>query len=195
MQIVTIESPDHQVLLTPAQPICFPLSTQIKQAILEMEQFVIALDQQEGLAGLAAPQLGLGLRLIFVQVQASWRQFRKNVFDDLPLMPMLNPCYQPIEVDGMDVDFEACFSVPNIAAEVARYRSIEYQWQDIHGVSHQAIAKGFLSRLLQHEIDHLDGILHTRLVQENARVITIDELRAERARLKAQAMNQAASSE
>lgn len=190
MKIVTIEDDDHQVLLTPAQAVAFPLDNHVKQSIDEMAQFVLDLDQQQGLAGLAATQVGIGIRVVFVQVKASWGQFRKNVFDVLPLMLLINPSYQPVEEDGQDIDFEACFSVPNIAAEVARYKTIVYQWHDRDGVSHQATAKGFLARLLQHEIDHLDGILHTSLVQDGSRIISIDELKAERARLTAEASNQ-----
>lgn len=186
MRIVTINDKDHSVLLTPAKTIEFPLKPEIRQQIEQMRQFVIDLDEEHGIAGLAAPQVGLGLRMIFIQLKADWKQYRNNVVGDvMPLTPLLNPSYQPIEADGMNKDFEACFSVPDIAAEVDRYNAIHYQWQDLQGQQHQAIAKGFLARLIQHETDHTDGILHTSLVQDSDQVITIEEILAERERRKA----------
>lgn len=185
MKLVTTEDRDHSILTTPAATVEFPLTTQTQQLLAEMKQFVLDLDENGGVAGMAAPQLNVGLRIVYIQFKQDWVQYRKDAAgEDIPLQPLINPSYEPIHEDGMSDDFEACFSVPNIAAVVSRYNSVNYSWQDELGNQHQATAAGFLARLLQHEIDHTRGILHTDLLKEDAVIMSLDELMEQRRKMR-----------
>lgn len=185
MKLVTVEDKDHSILRKPASTVQFPLTTQTQQLLSDMKQFIIALDEDHGVAGMAAPQLNIDLRVIFIQFKRDWGEYRQDaVGEEIPLQPLINPSYDPIPEDGMSDDFEACFSVPNIAAEVSRYNSIHYHWQDNQGVTKTSTAQGFFARLLQHEIDHTKGILHTDLVKDDARIMTIDELMEARRKMR-----------
>jgi peptide deformylase len=94
--------------------------------------------------GIAAPQIGVSRRVIFVNV-------------DQP-MPLVNPRIVRRSRRLMSL-WDDCFSLPDLLAKVRRNLAIEVQYRDLEGKSHRLHAEGALSELLQHEIDHLDGIL------------------------------------
>jgi peptide deformylase len=66
----------------------------------------------------------------------------------------------------MSLDWEACFSVPKLMGKVNRYVAIKYKALTISGEKFEGIARGFFARVLQHEIDHLDGVVWTDLIKE-----------------------------
>ena len=94
--------------------------------------------------GIAAPQVGVQERVIFVQI-------------DGPIT-LINPVIRKRSRRMMTL-WDDCFSFPNLLAKVRRNLSIEVRYQDTEGKSHTLDAEGALSELLQHEIDHVDGIL------------------------------------
>ncbi len=163
--IVTIEALGNKdVLTTPARDVEFPLSTEDQEVIQAMQEKFAA----EDMAGLAAPQIGVPLRIIMFHVDKRALEFREDIEELVPLTVLINSSYEPIEVNGTNNDWEGCFSVDSIRGKVDRYKTIKYQGFTPEGKEIESIAHGFLARLLQHEIDHTNGILFTsRLKPEN----------------------------
>ena len=80
---------------------------------------------------------------------------------------IINPEYTPVNENDIVSDFEGCYSVKRVYGKVPRYKSINLKYQNEDGMLIEKIASGFYARVLQHEIDHLNGILITnRLTPE-----------------------------
>ena len=115
-------------------------SPDIRQIITDMQA---ALAATQGV-GLAAPQLGEPLRACVVEVESH-------------LYELVNPAI--VRSDGDDRDLEGCLSIPEYYAEVERPASIRVRALDRDGREREVTAEGLLATVLQHEIDHLDGVL------------------------------------
>jgi peptide deformylase len=99
--------------------------------------------------GLAAPQIGLGLRLAIIDLMEN----------EVPApLTLVNPEVIAAS-DALVAREEGCLSLPNQYAEVVRPQSVRVRYQDLDGVRHELDADGLLATCLQHEIDHLDGVL------------------------------------
>lgn len=101
--------------------------------------------------GLAAPQVGVELRLAVVDATAGEEEGQLHI--------LANP--RIVSTEGHDVDVEGCLSIPGITEKVARAGRIRVEAQDLAGNPQQIEAEGLLARAIQHEIDHLDGVLFT----------------------------------
>jgi len=110
--------------------------------------------------GIAAPQIGVTQRVVFINV-------------DRPL-PLVNPKILRRSRRLMSL-WDDCFSLPNLLAKVRRNLAIEVQYRDLDGEGHVLHAEGGLSELLQHEIDHLDGILTIDRAIDSRHVVFKDE--------------------
>lgn len=110
--------------------------------------------------GIAAPQIGVLQRVIFIKV-------------DRP-MPLVNPRIVRRSRKLMSL-WDDCFSLPNILAKVRRNLAIEVQYRDLDGKRRHLRAEGALSELLQHEIDHLDGVLTIDRAIDSTHVVFKDE--------------------
>jgi peptide deformylase len=158
MPIVTMDQPQHQVLREMAQPVTFPLNVETIATIENLKTTFASLASPYGKpAGLAAPQIGVSLRIFIVQVPPEAKQKRERVYDTLPPTIYINPSYVPVKKAGMYKDWEGCYSVPGKMGEVERYNEIKFTAYTVEGKKIHRIAKGFLARLLQHETDHLNG--------------------------------------
>jgi len=100
-------------------------------------------------AGLAANQIGVCLRVVVIDISPSKEEKR-------PLV-LVNP--EIIEKEGCQVDEEGCLSVIDLTANVERYRKLLVRAQDLDGKSWEFPAEDFFARVIQHELDHLNGIL------------------------------------
>lgn len=112
--------------------------------------------EEAGGVGLAAPQVGVLLRVIAFGFEAGARD------PDMPSIPwtvLINPQLELISHE-LDEDWEGCLSVPGLRAQVPRYRRLSYSAFDLYGEPINGIAEGFHARVIQHEVDHLDGILY-----------------------------------
>ena len=107
-------------------------------------------------AGLAAPQIGVGLRVVIFGVQANSRYPDAETVPDTVL---INPVITPLD-DKLKEDWEGCLSVPGLTGLVPRYCHIRYQGYDEYGALIDRTVSGFHARVVQHECDHLDGILY-----------------------------------
>ena len=100
--------------------------------------------------GLAAPQVGESIKLIVVDTTQDKEGERQY-------MPMINP--EIIAHEGTQVDEEGCLSVPDLTASVKRFKKITVSFQDLQGQPHEFSTDERFAVVLQHEIDHLNGIL------------------------------------
>lgn len=156
MDIVTVEQPEYrQVLKSKAQEVQFPLSQVDKDLIAAMKSKLHEL----GGVGLAAPQVNVSRRIIAVYIPEEATLLRDNVKKFYPMHIMINPNYEPVAGSIMTQDFEGCYSVSSKSGKVPRYEQIAVSYYDESGQLHQQIEEGFYARVLQHEIDHLNGFL------------------------------------
>jgi peptide deformylase len=113
-------------------------------------------------AGLAAPQIGVGLRVVIFGVQANPRYPHVEAVPDTVL---INPKLEPLAAD-QEEDWEGCLSVPGMRGMVPRYRHLRYSGCDETGRRFERAVEGFHARVVQHECDHLDGILYPMRVRD-----------------------------
>ena len=107
-------------------------------------------------AGLAAPQIGVSKRLVIFEIQSNPRY--PNV-EPIPRTILINPILEPMG-EEMEDGWEGCLSVPSMRGLVSRHRKLRYTGFDQHGTSIDHTVSGFHARVVQHECDHLDGILY-----------------------------------
>lgn len=158
INLITIEQSEYQqVLKTKAQPVSFPLSEENRELIEAMKTKL----HQLGGVGLAAPQINQPKQIIAIYIPEQAKLLRDNVESIYPLHIMLNPSYEPIDLAEKHADYEGCYSVSSKAGKVPRYKKIKLTWYDEQGQQHQSIEHGFYARVLQHEVDHLNGVLIT----------------------------------
>jgi len=111
--------------------------------------------------GLAAPQVHEGLRLFVAGFPPRPRNEddeEEEEGDHVPLMTVINPEITPLGT-AVDEDWEGCLSIPEIRGRVPRAREIEVKAYDRRGRRVSIHARGFTARVIQHETDHLDGVL------------------------------------
>ena len=170
MAILKIARMGHPVLGRPALPVADPAAPAIARLI---EDMVDTLVDAKG-AGLAAPQVHVPLRLVLFRMPPGRETAREESdggesdggeSDSAPAPALesptvlINPEIEPIG-ESMVEDMEACLSLPGLAGMVPRHDRIRYRWTDTEGRTHECEAWGFHARVVQHECDHLDGILY-----------------------------------
>ncbi|HEU0200658.1 MAG TPA: peptide deformylase [Burkholderiaceae bacterium] len=120
-------------------------------------------------AGLAAPQIAVPLRVvIFGSADPAARNPRYPAADPVPQTILINPQLTPL-ADEMEDDWEGCLSVPGLRGVVPRYRRLRYTGFDERGAPIDRTVDGFHARVVQHECDHLDGILYPMRVRDFSR--------------------------
>ena len=123
-------------------------------------------------AGLAAPQIGVGLRVVIFGVHANPRY---PDAEEVPDTVLVNPVLEPIG-DEIVEDWEGCLSVPGMRGLVPRFRRLRYRGVDEKGNPIDRTVQGFHARVVQHEVDHLDGILYPTRIRDLARFGFIEAL-------------------
>ncbi len=116
-------------------------------------------------AGLAAPQIGVSQRVVIFGFD------RNERYPDAPAVPktvLINPVLTPLDVEEED-GWEGCLSVPGMRGLVPRRLRLRYQGQDQHGNAIDRTVDGFHARVVQHEVDHLDGILYPMRMKDLTR--------------------------
>ena len=113
-------------------------------------------------AGLAAPQIGVGLRVVIFGMEHNPRYPEA---DPVPFTVLINPDLTPLGED-MEEGWEGCLSVPGMRGLVPRYRHLRYAGVDSAGEPIERTVSGFHARVVQHEVDHLDGILYPRRIRD-----------------------------
>ena len=116
-------------------------------------------------AGLAAPQIGVPLRVVIFGVE---RNPRYPDAEPVPYTEIVNPVIVPLG-EEMEEGWEGCLSVPGLRGVVPRYTRVRYTGFDPQGRPIEREAGGFHARVVQHECDHLDGILYPMRVRDFTR--------------------------
>jgi len=116
-------------------------------------------------AGLAAPQIGVPLRVVIFGVEQNPRY---PDAEPVPYTELINPVLIPLG-DEMEEGWEGCLSVPGLRGVVPRYARLRYSGVDPQGRRIEREAEGFHARVVQHECDHLDGILYPMRVEDFSR--------------------------
>ena len=127
-------------------------------------------------AGLAAPQIGVPLRVVIFGMETNPR------YPDAPAVPyteLVNPVLTPL-ADDEEEGWEGCLSVPGLRGAVPRFTRLRYEGFDPDGRPVARDVDGFHARVVQHECDHLDGILYPMRIRDMRRFGFTDVLFAER---------------
>jgi len=114
-------------------------------------------------AGIAAPQIGIDLRVVIFGGTGTNPRYPDA--PDIPFTVLCNPVLEPLGGEK-SAGWEGCLSVPGLRGEVPRYEHLRYGGRDAVGVAFARVVHGFHARVVQHECDHLDGILYPRRVQD-----------------------------
>ena len=131
---------------------------ELQQLIADMDDTMRALDG----AGLAAPQIGVSARVVIFELADNPRYPH---IAPVPHTVLVNPLLTPIGAE-QDEGWEGCLSVPGMRGLVPRYRRLRYQGFDPYGTPIDRSVEGFHARVVQHEVDHLDGILFPQRVRD-----------------------------
>jgi peptide deformylase len=123
-------------------------------------------------AGLAAPQIGVGLRVVIFGLEHNPRYPEA---DPVPFTVLINPVLTPLG-DAQDEGWEGCLSVPGMRGLVPRYRDLHYRGFDAEGHPIDRTVKDFHARVVQHEVDHLEGILYPVRIRDLTRFGFTDAL-------------------
>jgi peptide deformylase len=157
-----------QRLLAKASPVEKFDTPELRELLTDMHD---TMEHLNG-AGLAAPQIGVGLRVVIFGVQNNPRYPQA---EDVPYTVLINPVVDPLS-DEMEEGWEGCLSVPGLRGVVPRYKRLRYRGFDATGAPIDRVAEGFHARVVQHECDHLDGMLYPMRVRDFTRFGFIDAL-------------------
>ncbi|MGQ0651785.1 MAG: peptide deformylase [Betaproteobacteria bacterium] len=116
-------------------------------------------------AGLAAPQIGALQRVVIFGVKSNPRY---PGIEEVPDTVLINPVLTPLGAD-MEEGWEGCLSVPGMRGWVPRFRELKYSGFDEHGRRFERTVSGFHARVVQHEVDHLDGVLYPMRIKDFTR--------------------------
>ena len=144
----------HPVLKQVAAPVLPERvsSAELRELVRDMDDTMRSLNG----AGLAAPQIGVSVRVVIFEVTANPRYPQAEA---VPYTVLVNPVLEPLG-DELEDGWEGCLSVPGLRGVVPRYRRLRYHGFDLEGRPIDRTVDGFHARVVQHEVDHLDGILY-----------------------------------
>jgi peptide deformylase len=176
MAILKIARMGHPVLAIKATPVAEPAAPEIRRLVADMVETMIDANG----AGLAAPQVHVPLRVVVFQApeeRSGPGLSEDERFDHTaPLTVLVNP---EIEIlgDETEAGWEGCLSVPGLRGVVERAAHIRYRGFDLEGRKIERVARGFHARVVQHECDHLDGILYPQRMGDLSKLIFESEQR------------------
>ena len=174
MTLLKIARMGHPVLLETAEAVADPGAADIRALVQNM---VETMEDASGV-GLAGPQVYQGRRIIiFKSPRERGGEEDAAETDFSPLTALINPEFEPIG-DDMALGFEGCLSIPGITGAVPRYTRILYRGYLPNGQAVEREATNFHARVVQHEIDHLDGILFPMRMTDLSMLSFNEELHA-----------------
>lgn len=171
MAILKIARMGHPVLRRRAEEVRDPTAPRIHALVRDM---IETMEDADG-AGLAAPQVHVPLRVVIFHVPAEGAD--ESVESAEPALTILiNPEIEPLSA-RTELGWEGCLSVPGLVGAVPRHTEIRYSGLTPDGERIERIATGFHARVVQHECDHLDGILYPQRMDDMSLLLFRDELR------------------
>lgn len=169
MAILKIARMGHPVLRREADSVADPTAPAIRKLLADMAETLADI----GGAGLAAPQVHVPLRVVIFQVPQERTTGRP---DDLAqsLMALINPVVEP-EGDAKELGWEGCLSIPGLKGAVPRFSRIRYRGVAPDGTAIDRRVAGFHARVVQHECDHLEGILYPQRMTDLGLLTFVEE--------------------
>lgn len=157
---------DNPTLRKKSAPVT-SINKSIKKLVKDMEETLIAAGNA---VGLAAPQVGVHLRVMLITL------FKGSNYENGKVLPMINPKIIKHSVETVVME-EGCLSIPGYYREVERPASVVVEFQDVRGKLHTLSLSGMNAREVQHELDHLEGILFTDYLEDEVilRMPEVDE--------------------
>src|SRR5215469_13675524 len=157
MAIRTVLKMGHPVLRQVAAPVA-QFGRQLRELVVDMDDTMRALNG----AGIPAPQIGVSLRVVIFEVRENPRYPHVT---PVPYTVLVNPVLTPVG-EEQDEGWEGCLSVPGMRGLVPRFKRLRYRGLDLEGKPIDRTVEGFHARVVQHEVDHLDGILYPERVTD-----------------------------
>lgn len=146
------------VLLQVAKPVERFDTPELHALLQDMKDTMAALNG----AGIAAPQIGTSLQVVIFGVGKNPRYPQA---EEVPYTELINPVLEPL-TDAMEDGWEGCLSVPGMRGLVPRYTRLRYRGLDPKGQPIDRTVEGFHARVVQHEVDHLHGILYPMRIRD-----------------------------
>ena len=172
MTLLKIARMGHPVLTHRAEDVGDPTARDIRRLVKDMME---TMDDGHGV-GLAAPQVHVGRRVIIFKAPAERTDDEADANSTSALTALINPSFEPMS-DNMELGWEGCLSIPGLTGAVPRHTRIRYRGMDNSGRSVEREASGFHARVVQHEIDHLDGVLFPMRMTDLSLLSFNEELR------------------
>lgn len=175
MTIRNIARMGHPVLKAPAKPVADPTAPEVKALVEDMIDTMIAANG----AGIAAPQIYEPWQVVVFQAppeRAPEGLEVEEVYDHTaPLTVLINPEIEILTADREE-GWEGCLSVPDLRGIVPRYTHLKYRGYDLEGNLIERVARGFHARVVQHECDHLIGVLYPQRMDDISKLIYASEV-------------------
>ena len=171
MAILKIARMGHPVLRQRAGDVPDPAAPEVQRLIADM---VETMEDAQG-TGLAAPQVHMPLRVVVFKISGA-RSTGAPDDTPVPLTILINPVLEPLG-EETNIDWEGCLSVPGMMGAVPRFTHLRYRAQTPDGRSLERTVSGFHARVVQHECDHLDGVLYPQRVQDMRLFGFVDEMK------------------
>jgi len=158
MAVRPIMKMGEPVLFAKAQPVEKFGTPELHELLADMKETMIAANG----AGIAAPQIGVSLQVVIFEVRNNPRYPKA---EQVPETVLINPVLEPIG-DAMEDGWEGCLSVPGMRGLVPRHAKLRYSGFDQYGKRFERTVDGFHARVVQHECDHLTGMLFPMRVRD-----------------------------
>jgi peptide deformylase len=169
MSILKVARMGHPVLRGVAMPVADPTSSAVKRLVADL---IETLDDIGG-AGLAAPQVHVAQRVVIFRVPVE-RTTGLPADTAQGLTVLVNPVIEPLP-GALELGWEGCLSVPGLRGAVPRHHRIRYRGTTPEGERVEREVEGFHARVVQHECDHLDGILYLQRMTDHRLLMFIEE--------------------
>jgi peptide deformylase len=171
MPILKIARMGHPVLRRRAEEVADPASDEVKRLVADMAETL----EDVGGAGLAAPQVHVPKRVMIFRVPLE-RIAEEPGAEPVGLTELVNPVVMPL-TDELELGWEGCLSLPGLRGVVPRFARVRYSGGTPEGEVIEREVSGFHARVVQHECDHLDGILYPMRMTDLSLLSFTDELR------------------
>ena len=170
MALLKIAHMGHPILRAVARPVEDPTTPWVRRLV---EDMIETMEDAAG-AGLAAPQVHQSQRIVIFRVpEERLTDMPRDVAQDLTVL--INPVIEAIGQERA-LGWEGCLSVPSLRGVVPRYLRVRYRGTGLGGESIERDVEGFHARVVQHECDHLDGILYPQRMTDHRLLVFLEEL-------------------
>jgi len=170
MAVVPVIKIGNPILQQISEPVA-DIDEKLRQGLIQ--NMLDTMAAEDG-AGIAAPQIGINKRVIIFGIE---KNPRYPDVEPVPTTVLINPVITPLS-DEKKAGWEGCLSVPDYRGLVERYTKIRYTGFDENGVRIDRVVSDFHAIVVQHEVDHLDGILYPQRIKDMTKFGLLEELEA-----------------